>query len=214
MEILIEDIVEAHRTVFDSIAAEYEERCDLHLAITNRRVEDLAELMASGASVIDVGCGVGLAMSLFRKRGFQSDGVELSDQMARYCARRNPRSQVFVGDFLSMKINSTYDLVFAQSFVHLFPSTISPLVFEKLGALVKPSGILSVSTNVAAESNEGWLPKDDYPGGPIRFRRMFTRNELLSELRYSGCTIIDECYLTDSRGKEFLEISAQRTGYD
>jgi SAM-dependent methyltransferase len=205
------DIISTNRNVYDGLASVYEDRALLHVTATRQRVEQLISLLKASSRVIDVGCGVGLALSFFREAGMMVTGVELSEKMASYTRMRNPRANIIVGDFLTLELSSDYDLVFAQSFIHLFPKSMSGTVISKLVNMLKPNGFLAVSTDLSYRSGQAWGRKADYPGHPKRYKRTWTREELRLALVSSGCSVVDEFTMPNYQGRRFLEVTVQRS---
>lgn len=199
-----------NRRAYDTLADQYQERAERFLPSAVRRVRALLAFMPPEARVADVGCGVGLAVSEFSRHGFDVTGIDISPRMAEYCRRRNPNVPVIVGDFMDLKLPNNFHLVFAQSFIHLFPRNKSEELFLRFRDMLSPGGILAVCTNVSAAGREVWLPKEDYLRSPDRFKRFWLRGELYRAVEESGLIIADEQITQDPRGKKFIEICCRR----
>lgn len=83
------------------------------------------------------------------------------------------RSKVYTGDFLEFPFKKSFDILFAQAFLHLFPDVWPAL--DRLHALCSDGGLLHFSTTVHEEASEGWEVKEDYHcHAPARFRRRYS----------------------------------------
>jgi 2-polyprenyl-3-methyl-5-hydroxy-6-metoxy-1,4-benzoquinol methylase len=191
-------------SVYDTVADEYEARVATHLADTELWVDRLMLHAVPGASVLDVGCGVGVAMSLLSSRGLRPTGLDASAEMARYARARNPDYEVLNADIFSAVLAEQYDVIWAEAFIHLFPFNVENQLFSRLLALLKPDGILTFSTTASPEPSEGWTRKSDYSQAPVRFRRHWTRPELATALDTRNLRIIDQLDIVDSFKKEWM----------
>jgi hypothetical protein len=76
--------------------------------------------------------------------------------------------------------------------------------------LLKPRGILSLSTTVAEVSREGWEAKVDYGTAPARFRRSITEAELRTSLVTYGFELRGRWITTDPFGKNWLTVIGKK----
>jgi 2-polyprenyl-3-methyl-5-hydroxy-6-metoxy-1,4-benzoquinol methylase len=98
---------------------------------------------AKGGRMLDVGCGRGLLPSLMRARGWEAEGVEISDDAARH-AREVLGLPVFVGPFVAYPgAPSSFDAVVIWHVLEHLPDPRAAL--EKAHALLKPGGLLMVA---------------------------------------------------------------------
>ena len=124
--------------------------------------------------------------------------------------KRNPGAPVVIGDFMSLDLSDfhPFDCVLAQAFIHLFPlAQVAPLM-SRLMQLLKPTGILTVSTTVSHESSEGWGIKSDYDITLPRFRRHWTKNDFATNLLKYAPRLLDEWHAIDPYGKEWIVLTA------
>jgi 2-polyprenyl-3-methyl-5-hydroxy-6-metoxy-1,4-benzoquinol methylase len=191
-------------TVYDLVADEYQTRASVHFGNTQLWVNRLRPHVTQGASVLDIGCGVGLAVSVLASEGFQPTGIDASDEMVRHARARNPNQKIIHADIFSAQLREKYDVVWAEAFVHLFPSMAADRVFAKLLELLKSNGIVILSTTISAEPSEGWTRKSDYVSAPTRFRRHWTRQELEAMLESNKLQVVDRWDSVDPFGKEWM----------
>jgi SAM-dependent methyltransferase len=207
---LIDTVNARHRSVYDALADEYAAKSAVHLATTRERVDRVAHHI-DGHDVLDVGCGVGLALSIFSSRDFNATGVDVSPRMVKLARERSPQAEVVHGDFLTTKLRCNYDAIWEQALIHLFPRAWEQYIFERFRALLKPAGLLSLSTTASRVSREGWQMKKDYGTAPKRYRRSITESELLGALRQSRFHLVEKWITTDPMGKHWLTVVARKS---
>src|SRR3989344_1676954 len=95
------------------------------------------ELVGSGASVLDAGCGVGTKSKYLLEKGLKVSGIDLSEKMIEIARREVSSGTFFVKDILSEDIGETFDGIYSQAvFLHIPRSQIG-LALGKLFAALK-----------------------------------------------------------------------------
>jgi len=78
------------------------------------RLERYQNWETEGFRLLDVGCGTGILMEQAVGRGWEADGIELSPDLARLAAMRNPAGRVTTGDVCNQGLEgANYDAVVA-----------------------------------------------------------------------------------------------------
>jgi SAM-dependent methyltransferase len=175
-----------HKKLYNELAEEYEKRTDILLPVTEKAMDYFSAYIKPGGSILDIGCGVGLAMSVLTSKGFEVVGIDLSQRMAEFAKRRNPRSNIIVGDFMEVKFDEKFDAALVFAFIHLFPKSEIPTVFDKIRSILKPGGVALISSTESFESKEGIYPKEDFGRRYKRFRKFWTEQELRDSLNQAG----------------------------
>jgi SAM-dependent methyltransferase len=209
---VLDTVTDRHRCVYDALADEYDKKSPMHFATTQDRVNYVAEYVEPGSKILDVGCGVGLALSMLseHKKGFKATGVDISPKMAELARQRSPQTRVIDGDFLTVDFHTTYDAIWEQALLHLFPGIVECYIFERFRALLNPGGILSLSTTISEVSREGWETKRDYGAAPMRYRRSITEAELRAALATYRFKLVDRWVTTDPFGKNWLTVVGEK----
>lgn len=198
------EYLSAHKQLYNSLANEYEGRVGLRKEYNSSLVSRFAKYV-TGKHVLDVGCAVGLDVSIFLSKGYSVVGIDLSDEMVRKARARNPKTKIIQGDFLNTVIDGRFDAIFAQSFIHLFPKTDAIKILEKFGTLLKRDGVAYIGTSKSNESLEGWFEKTDYSGNHKRFKKYWTKDELKRVIIDSGFKIIEYFEIDDILVKNPLD---------
>jgi SAM-dependent methyltransferase len=206
---VLDTVTDRNRAVYDALANEYDQKAPRHFTTTHDRVDRVAEYIAPGSEILDVGCGVGLALSILSEK-FRATGVDISPRMVQLARERSPLTRVVLGDFLTVNLPVTYDAIWEQAVLHLFPSVIEGVIFERFRTLLKPNGILSISTTVSETSKESWELKRDYGPAPVRYRRSITEAELATAFTRHGFEFINSWVATDPFGKDWRTVVGRK----
>ncbi len=199
-----------HKQAYDTLADEYESRVGSLIPMTVEAIEICATYLQPGNSVLDIGCAVGIAVKCFNDKGFLCTGVELSHEMTTYAKTRNPMSDIIEADFLQHEFQETFDSVYMSAFIHLFPKDKIQEVFKKVKKILKPNGLIFLSTTKAEVSREGLETKHDYNKRMIRFRKHRTEQELQETLENHGFEIINKRIFADPYNKTWMGFVARK----
>jgi 2-polyprenyl-3-methyl-5-hydroxy-6-metoxy-1,4-benzoquinol methylase len=115
----------------------------LQNALYNRRAK-MVEAVAGGrgGNVLDVGCGRGLLLAAFRKRGWQPQGTELSAAAARY-AREVAKVPVEIGSLKDIHFPANH--FDATTMWHVLEHIHDPrMILAEVRRILKPGGVLLV----------------------------------------------------------------------
>lgn len=140
---------------FDNVAAEFDNEYELMAsdyfasAFTyGRHILDLLlsesiESLPSGSKVLDVGCGTGEHVALWRNHGFDVTGIEPSAKMRAFARTRNPDIPILDGSILELPFgDESFDFVQSIEVLrYLHRSDIERAYCEMLRVL-KPKGIM------------------------------------------------------------------------
>lgn len=197
-------MVELNKKTYDSLAKQYEEKVLERKNFNEQVISKLVPYIKSGNKVLDIGCAVGLDLAIFLEKGFNVTGIELSKEMAQFAQKRNPTVPIIIGNFMEMPLSNTYDAIFAQAFIHLFPKKESKKVLSKINDLLVKGGVAQITTSKSTESKEGLFTKIDYEGNHQRFRKYWTTTELKESILEAGFKIEQYYETTDSYNKEWM----------
>lgn len=128
----------------------------VHLANDDKRLqrEQMYELEFSfidkctgTCSVLDVGCSGGYFLDVFKKRGYQTQGVELGAEGARECGKKH---DVFQGDFSNMEFDRKFDLVVFRGVIEHIP--LPKTYLEKAMSVLSEDGVIFITSTPNIES--------------------------------------------------------------
>jgi len=200
----------SHKDTYNELAEEYEKRAGSLMGLTEDAIDYFSSYIRPGGSVLDIGCGVGVAMSVLAQRGFEVVGIDISPNMAEFAKKRNPGADIIIGDFLETDFNDTYDAILAFAFIHLFPKAEIPKIFGKIRSVLKPGGVALLSSTESSESKEGMYVKEDFGKEHRRFRKFWTEQELRGSLAQSGFKELAIKKFMDPFGKTWMDFVVQK----
>lgn len=170
------------RHLFDQFSADYDARMIGQLGYAAPQIlRDLAELVMPGRealSILDLGCGTGLAGMMFKTKAARLDGIDLSPAMVAKARARGIYDFLMVGD-IETALAGQYDLILAADTL-VYLGDLAPL-FGAIGACLSPDGYFLFTT----ETKEG----EGFALGPKR------------RWRHS------EAYIRDQAGKAGLSVA-------
>jgi predicted TPR repeat methyltransferase len=144
------------RHLFDQFSADYDERMIEQLAYAAPQILfDLARLVMPGReklSLLDLGCGTGLAGAVFKPLAARLDGVDLSPAMIEKARARGIYSDLQVGDLETAlaAAGARYDLILAADTLVYLGDLVR--VFEGARDRLSPNGYFLFTV----EKSEGY----------------------------------------------------------
>lgn len=102
--------------------------------------------LASGQSVLDVGCGNGRLVNLYEKIGLRYSGVDISAKLIERAQKNHPNSHFEVGSILDLSSqDGEFDVVSAIAVLQHIPRLLLDKAVAELASKVKPGGVLQMT---------------------------------------------------------------------
>jgi len=118
---------------------------------------------ASGASVLEVGCGTGTNLASYKAAGCRVYGVDLSAAMIAQARKKlSAAAYLQVGDASQMPYpNDRFDFILAMLTLHEMPFRIRPKVIKEMVRVLKPQGrVMLVDYRIGPLAFPiGWIAK-------------------------------------------------------
>ncbi|MBB4926897.1 class I SAM-dependent DNA methyltransferase [Kitasatospora kifunensis] len=184
--------LQATRTFYDTVAAEYAERFNAELAgkpLDRAMLAVFAELvladgLADGSGpVADLGCGPGRITAHLNSLGLNAFGVDLSPAMVELARQTHPGLRFEEGSMTGLDLadGSLAGVVAWYSIIHTPPERL-PLVLSEFHRVLVPGGHLLVAFQVGDEPRHL-----EWPGLPasLDFRR-WSPDRIAELLREAG----------------------------
>lgn len=153
-----------------------------------------------GMSVLDIGCGTGTHLNIYRKAGCRSFGIDLSPAMLNVAQKKV--GDLTRGDASRMPFpDESFDLVTAMLIFHEMPAALRAPVLAQARRVTKRSGRLLIIDyhRGPVRFPEGWLFKtiitlmENLAGGDhARNYRSFMANRGLEPLLAESGLLVDE----------------------
>lgn len=168
------------RHLFDQFAGTFDDHMIGHLGYRGPQIlMDMALLVMPGAqmpggklSVLDLGCGTGLAGQIFKPLASRLDGIDLSPRMIEMARARNIYDHLAVGDLETALAapGEVYDLIVAaDTFVYLGDLT---GVLNGAAAHLAPGGMVLFTIEAGPGNGYELGPKRRWRHGETYLRQM------------------------------------------
>jgi 2-polyprenyl-3-methyl-5-hydroxy-6-metoxy-1,4-benzoquinol methylase len=160
-------VSEAHRRTvesgYDRMAEQYLATKDPEDPLALVALEDLASLLPSEASVLDLGCGAGVPVTRWlADSGFAVTGVDVSTRQLELARKNVPEGTFLKADMTELAFApESFDASVAfHSIIHV-PRAEQPALLESIHRWLKPGGVFLATMTVSAyegreENWEGW----------------------------------------------------------
>ncbi|HUY99353.1 MAG TPA: class I SAM-dependent methyltransferase [Thermomicrobiaceae bacterium] len=121
----------------------------------------VGERLADGATVLDLGCGVGIPVARDLAARFDVTGVDISARNVALARRNVPAARFVHADMAALDLApAAFDAVVAfYSIIHL-PRAEHPIVLSKVARWLRPGGLFVASLgarDLAAGTEDDWL---------------------------------------------------------
>jgi len=189
------------------LADQYNEKWRNYLGHQEQVLAPFEQRLRNGASLLDVGCGVGLDSYILSEHGFSITGIDVAEKMIFYAKQNAPKASFQNISFFSYKDKFVEGIVM-DAFLHLFPKKEVPSILSHVRSLLLPGGYGFISTTQSKESYEGYYEKEDYKSKYIRFRAHWMEDELKETLEENHLKIVDS-YTDTFQHKEWMNIVFQ-----
>ena len=174
---------------FKDTSAWYDQNAKQYAATTSGladhdQIEEFSNLLPVKARVLDAGCAAGRDSELFRQRGFEVTGVDLSKRLLDIARQQYPDIDFIMADFLNLPFkNQAFDAVWAhQSLLHLETVDNVKNALKEFRRVLKVDGILLVLVKAKIGNDKTAIVSDAYSNHD-RFFQYFTKDEIKDLLK-------------------------------
>jgi len=205
------------RAAYDTVAEDYAEAFAddlLQLPLDRQVLDTVAQRIATGESVLDLGCGPGQVGQYLAERGLLVVGMDLAQQMLQAARRRTGNDRMACGDMRSMPFRSgAFSGVVAYHSVHNLPRPALRTALAKVHRILKPSGSFVVATHLG----EGEVYSNEFLGHDIEtVGGILYRDEELRAVLDSCSFLVEELHYRDPLPHEHntqrIYLSCRRAG--
>lgn len=174
--------------------------------------KQFAKLLKPGASVLDVGCGVGDKTQFLAEQGLQACGLDFSEKMVEVAKSRFQHLSFSQQDIYQLTLpDNSVDGIFLQAVLLHVPKRQVPQVLKGLNRVLKPGGLIYVAVKELQPGQPDEVTRKEIVRGVEyeRFFSNFTQPELQSLLSDAGLQTIVTNVLP-SRTSSWLQYIAQK----
>lgn len=178
--------------------------------VTNKCVEEFAELLPDGARVLDVGCGTGYPIDRYlTDKGFEVVGIDVSEGMLSHArALCLDKADFIKCDFLDYNDNKKFDAIIAFDSLWHVPLADQAKLYEKAAELLKTGGFLMFTHGKDRGEVENPMFGETFGYAALGL------DELLRALKRNGFQIVrfEKNYKEKTTGTRDLLVFAKKDG--
>lgn len=125
--------------------AGYSNRQEINEVLAKSKSDLLQAVQAhlkAGAKILDIGCGPGMYLSLFKDGPYELHATDINAGMIALAKQEVPQAVFYEGDIHHVAIRESFDLIYCIGvLIYIPPSRLGPFI-DKIASLLKPGGIL------------------------------------------------------------------------
>lgn len=209
--------LDTNRQAYDSLASFYARTGGSRAKKMHRWLkplyENLEKRFKKPISLLELGPGDGSLAAALDKRGYRVTAIEFSSRMCEHVRKNASTIDLIEEEFFRFKFGKRrFHCIVGVAFVHLFPSPWDLSVLQKIKGLLKDGGIAYLATTIHEFADEGYSPKSEPKGQPIRYRRRYKREHFERLLVQAGFEIIESYVNEDGSvgGKRWMNFIVKR----
>ena len=130
---------------------------------------------------LELGPGDGKILKYFANKNINTYAIENSEEMVKLCKEVSPSTKIIEKNIEDVTLsNNMFDIVFAGSFIHLFPEKDVNIIMNKVYSWLKTGGVFFAYTTLSQIDEEGYFSKTKsiYSNENVRFRHNYTEQSL------------------------------------
>jgi ubiquinone/menaquinone biosynthesis C-methylase UbiE len=166
------------------------------------------KLLKPKSKILDLGCGAGQDAGYLAEAGMEVLGLDISKEMIAEAKKRNPTIIFSVGDFLLFNfVDDKFDAVWCSTVFHHIPSDQNEVFIKKIQRILRPGGLLYISTGVGGSESEGWTDAEWETKNekiPTKMYNKIMKSEKFENLIKKFSFEITQKSVDDSNGYEFI----------
>lgn len=208
--------IEQNKLAYDSLAKEYQKRIEADRIKDDLLLQpfysEIEKTFSGFIRVLDLGCGNGLNLDMFSKKGFYTVGVDISTEMLKVARQTSPKTILLNENFLETSLCSeNFEAIMAKASIHNFKKEDALNALNRVFEILVPNGVFFTATTVSDKSEEGFFRKKDYNTELPRFRKFWTPEELEKAIKSVGFIITKTFYNNEeSWNKKWFNIIAKK----
>ena len=205
------------------VAEGYDLIADTHAAwATRTRVAEreryaavLLESLPDRASVLELGCGIGVPTTAALAARFRVTGVDISARQVELARARVPAAEFVQADMTELEFaEQTFDAVAAfYSIIHV-PRREQARLFRSIAGWLRPGGLLVATMGAVGDVDDSGSVDEDWLGAPMYWSTFDaeTNRALVSKAGFEIISATEETADEDGDPVTFLWVVARKRG--
>lgn len=146
--------------------------------------------LLKNAKILDAGCGPGQLLKYILSKGYEAEGVDLSEEMIKTANEKVPEGKFMLMDMRRLSYpDELFDgVISAYSLIHI-PSAEVPDTLKEFNRVLKPHGFLLI---MAQKGDADKIVSEPLDENEKIFINFFTREKLLTLLNEEGFEIVEQ----------------------
>jgi len=158
---------------------------------TEEELGKFKALLRSNARILDAGCGFGRELLYFTKHGFDTYGIDASEELLKLARKRAPKANIQLVDLRSKLPfgNNFFDGIWARNSLHHLESKDLKNALSEIRRILKPNGIF------LSEWKEGQgeiIAKEEFVENKERFFNLKMSKEIFKLTEEAGFEVIED----------------------
>ncbi|MGB1248750.1 MAG: class I SAM-dependent methyltransferase [Chitinophagales bacterium] len=151
---------------YDKMGSSYHERRLAKKELNYEYFDKLAPYLPSKGNLLDLGCGSGMpATQYFYDKGFNVEGVDISDTMIEIAQSSMPEASFSVGDMAEFSIKpDSYDMIMSVYAIIHVPREKQIQLLKNIHQGLKKEGVVYL---VLGDQDKKVMIKEDWHGVPM-----------------------------------------------
>lgn len=171
-----------------------------------RLLDRLTEPLATGAHVLDVGCGCGEPMGTYlTAAGYQVTGIDGSAGLLSFARKALPQATFHHGDMRTVDPGGSFDAIVAWDSLFHVPRTDHAVMFARFATWLQPGGRLLLS--LGASGDAGFTAPLH---GETMYYSSYSPRQSMQLLREAGL-LVEHREIDDPGGRGHLAIIAVKS---
>lgn len=181
------DYIRINREAYDKFAIQHNERSskESKYEVSNSKWKEIIDnnllIKDTDNNVLEIGPGSGRLLNILdNELHCKTTAVELSKEMIKYAKEKSPNTKFIEGNILDIDFeNNSFDAIIMGALIHNFPKEDAIKLLELSKKWLKDNGRIMIYTTIHEKSEEGYYEKEDYNENIVRFRKKYTKEELI-----------------------------------
>ncbi|MDP3794618.1 MAG: class I SAM-dependent methyltransferase [bacterium] len=151
-------------------------------------VDQFLSRLSIGAKILDVGCGPGVLVRYISNKGYQCEGIDLSEEMIKIAHEKVPQGKFSLMDMRHLQYaDEAFDgIVAVYALIHI-PSVEISSTLGEFGRVLKKDGLLLI---IAQQGEKDHIVNEPLGNGEKTFINFFTPERLSQALADTGLTVV------------------------